>query len=50
MDDVLVNKGAIIERCLVRVAEEYAKNPARWDFATSQYTNTEPWTSSFSRK
>lgn len=36
MDDVLINKGAIIERCLVRVAEEYAKNPARLENFTHQ--------------
>ena len=29
MDDVSLNKAAIIERCLRRVAEEYAGDPAR---------------------
>jgi uncharacterized protein YutE (UPF0331/DUF86 family) len=29
MDDVLLNKAGIIERCLRRVAEEYAGDPAR---------------------
>ena len=29
MDDVLLNKAAIMERCLRRVAEEYAGTPAR---------------------
>lgn len=28
-DDVAINKAAIIERCLRRVAEEYAGDPAR---------------------
>ncbi|MBF0294774.1 MAG: DUF86 domain-containing protein [Magnetococcales bacterium] len=27
-DDVLINKAAIIERCVARAREEYAKNPA----------------------
>jgi uncharacterized protein YutE (UPF0331/DUF86 family) len=29
MDDVLLNKAAIMERCLRRVAEEYAETPPR---------------------
>jgi uncharacterized protein YutE (UPF0331/DUF86 family) len=29
MDDVLLNKAAIMERCLRRVAEEYAGTPSR---------------------
>lgn len=29
MDDVLLNKAAIIERCLRRVDEEYSSNPLR---------------------
>ena len=29
MDDVLLNKAATIERCLRRIAEEYAGNPDR---------------------
>ena len=29
MDDVVLNRAAIIERCLRRVAEEYAGDPAR---------------------
>ena len=31
MDDVLLNKAGIIERCLRRVAEEYRDDPARLD-------------------
>jgi uncharacterized protein YutE (UPF0331/DUF86 family) len=29
MDDVLLNKAGIIERCLCRIAEEYSGDPAR---------------------
>jgi hypothetical protein len=29
MDDVLLNKAAIMERCLRRVVEEYAGTPSR---------------------
>ena len=29
MDDVLLNKAGIMERCLRRVAEEYAGTPSR---------------------
>lgn len=31
-DDVLINKAAVIERCVARVKEEYNRNPAT--FAT----------------
>jgi len=36
MDDVMVNKAAIIERCLRRVQEEYAGDPRRLMNATHQ--------------
>jgi uncharacterized protein YutE (UPF0331/DUF86 family) len=36
MDDVMLNKAAIIERCLRRVAEEYAGDPRRLTNATHQ--------------
>jgi uncharacterized protein YutE (UPF0331/DUF86 family) len=36
MDDVLLNKAAIIERCLRRIAEEYAADPARLSNFTYQ--------------
>ncbi|MFM7103811.1 MAG: type VII toxin-antitoxin system HepT family RNase toxin [Verrucomicrobiota bacterium] len=35
-DDLLLNKGAIIRRCLARVREEYAGNPAHLDNLTRQ--------------
>jgi uncharacterized protein YutE (UPF0331/DUF86 family) len=36
VDDVRLNKAAIIERCLRRVAEEYAGNPTRLSNSTHQ--------------
>ena len=36
MDDVLLNKAGIIERCLRRVAEEYRGDPARLEDFTHQ--------------
>ncbi len=30
LDDVIVNKAAVIERCLARVNEEYAADPLGW--------------------
>lgn len=30
-DDVLINKAAVIERCVARAREEYAANPATFD-------------------
>lgn len=36
MDDVMLNKAAIIERCLRRIAEEYAGDPARLRNLTHQ--------------
>jgi uncharacterized protein YutE (UPF0331/DUF86 family) len=36
MDDVLLNKAGIIERCLRRVAEEYRGDPARLEVFTHQ--------------
>ena len=30
-DDVLINKAAVIERCVARAREEYAVNPATFD-------------------
>lgn len=36
MDDVLLNKAGIVERCLRRVAEEYRGDPARLEILTHQ--------------
>lgn len=36
IDDISLNKAAIIRRCLVRVEEEYQNNPARLDDFTVQ--------------
>ena len=36
MDEVLLNKAGIIERCLRRIKEEYAVNPARLENFTHQ--------------
>lgn len=36
IDDVAMNKAAIIRRCLVRIAEEYQNNPARLQDFTAQ--------------
>lgn len=36
MDDVLLNKAGIIERCLRRVAEEYRGDPTRLEVFTYQ--------------
>ena len=36
MDDVLLNKAGIIERCLRRVAEEYRDDPSRLEVFTHQ--------------
>lgn len=36
MDDVLLNKAGIIERCLRRVGEEYRGDPARLEILTHQ--------------
>lgn len=36
MDDVLLNKAGIIERCLRRVTEEYRGDPARLEIFTHQ--------------
>lgn len=36
MDDVLLNKAAIIERCLHRISEEYAGDPSRLESFTHQ--------------
>ena len=30
LDDVLINKAAIIERCVARAREEYLRDPARF--------------------
>ena len=36
VDDVLLNKAAIIERCLRRISEEYAGNPSHLESFTHQ--------------
>ena len=40
-DDVLINKAAAIERCVARVRQEYASNPAT--FASDYTRQTQPF-------
>ena len=35
-DDILLNKGQIIRRCIARVREEYAADPANLENPTKQ--------------